>query len=120
MQLTLALLCALLAPAASLRTAPLAARPALRPRAHVRAQEPGRYDDPILDSSLPDPVYDTESGYKGKVSYGFSTEAEKINGRFAMMGFTICFLQEAVFGKGTPAPPKKRPSDGGVPARPGG
>ena len=53
-----------------------------------------RYDDPILNDDLPDPLYDEPSPYKGRVYYGFSEDAEKFNGRAAMMGFTVLFLQE--------------------------
>ncbi len=55
---------------------------------------------PILDDSLPDPIYDAPSTYKGRVPYGFSTNAELLNGRAAMIGFAILFLQELLFGKG--------------------
>ena len=57
-------------------------------------------DDPLFDPSKPDPVFDDDSGYLGRVNYGFSNAAEKINGRAAMMGFTIAYLQEAITGKG--------------------
>merc|ERR1719382_771503 len=59
-----------------------------------------RYDEPILDESLPDPVYDDEFKYKGYSMTGFVDFAETLNGRAAMMGFTILFLQELIFGKG--------------------
>jgi len=59
-----------------------------------------RWKEPILDESLPDPVFDAPSPYKGRVPYGFSEAAEKFNGRAAMMGFTILFLQELIVGKG--------------------
>ena len=59
-----------------------------------------RWDDPILDESIPDPVYDLDEPYKGRVPYGFSSTAERINGRAAMTGFTILFLQELIAGKG--------------------
>ena len=59
-----------------------------------------RWDDPILDDSIPDPVFATETPYKGRVPWGFSNNAEIINGRVAMMGFTVAYLQEAVTGKG--------------------
>ena len=59
-----------------------------------------RYDDPILDESLPDPVYDNTEPYKGNVPYGFSTKAERLNGRAAMTGFTILYIQELIAGKG--------------------
>ena len=98
-----ALLVALLAaPAAALQLTPLVAARPVRARATVRAETP-RYDDPILDPSKPDPVYDGKSNYLGKVGYGFSSDAERLNGRAAMTGFTICFLQETVTGKGAPA-----------------
>lgn len=57
-------------------------------------------DAPILDESKDDPVFDRESPYKGRVPYGFSNSAELANGRAAMMGFTILFLQEAIVGQG--------------------
>ena len=60
----------------------------------------GRWNDPILDESKPDPVWDEKSPYKGRVPYGFSDSAEKLNGRAAMMGFAILFLQELITGKG--------------------
>ena len=59
-----------------------------------------RYDDPILDESLPDPVYDNTEEYKGNVPYGFSAKAERLNGRAAMTGFTILYIQELIAGKG--------------------
>ena len=40
-----------------------------------------------------DPVYDDVYKYKGYSSFGFVDTAETINGRAAMMGFTILFLQ---------------------------
>ena len=63
-------------------------------RAAVQLNE--RWSDDILDESKPDPVWDSPSPYKGRVPYGFSNFAEKLNGRAAMMGFTILFLQEAI------------------------
>jgi len=59
-----------------------------------------RWSDAILDDSKPDPIFDIESPYKGRVPYGFSEAAEKLNGRAAMMGFTVLFLQELIVGKG--------------------
>ena len=59
-----------------------------------------RWSDPILDESIPDPVYDAKSPYKGRVPYGFSEFAEKLNGRAAMIGFTVLYLQEAIAGQG--------------------
>ena len=81
-------------------TAPLPARAALvRGRAApIRLAQ--RFDDPILDESIPDPVFAEKTPYKGRVSYGFSTAAEKLNGRAAMMGFSIAYVQEAIAGKG--------------------
>ena len=38
-------------------------------------------DEPIFDESIPDPVFDRDSGYKGRVPFGFSNEAELLNGR---------------------------------------
>ena len=83
---------------------------ALMPMVHVvrRAAAPtrlsasvvARYDDPILDDSLPDPVYDNTEPYKGRTPFGFNSFAESINGRVAMSGFTILFLQELIAGKG--------------------
>merc|ERR1712087_906573 len=64
----------------------------------LRAQQ--RWSDPIFDESLPDPVFDDDYKYKGYSSFGFVEVAETINGRAAMMGFTILFLQELIFGKG--------------------
>merc|ERR1719181_1885992 len=59
-----------------------------------------RWNDPILDENIPDPVYDLPSGYKGRSLIGFNDFAEKLNGRAAMMGFVILFLQELIAGKG--------------------
>jgi hypothetical protein len=59
-----------------------------------------RWNDPVLDESVPDPVFDVKSPYKGRVPYGFSRFAETINGRVAMMGFTVVLLQEFIAGKG--------------------
>jgi len=69
--------------------------------AAVRALDPsGRWSDPILDESLPDPVYDDGYKYKGNTKIGFNDFAETLNGRAAMVGFAILFLQELIFGKG--------------------
>jgi len=57
-------------------------------------------DAPIFDESIPDPVYDEPSPYKGRVPYGFSNYAETLNGRAAMMAFLVLFLQESIVGKG--------------------
>ncbi|EOD10950.1 hypothetical protein EMIHUDRAFT_452580 [Emiliania huxleyi CCMP1516] len=54
----------------------------------------------VLDESLPDPVFDDTYEYKGRSKVGFVTYAELLNARMAMMGFTILFLQELLFGKG--------------------
>merc|ERR1719409_1883468 len=71
------------------------------PSGEGRSQQvPNPWKLPILDESLPDPVYDRESPYLGRTSFGFVTEAEKLNGRAAMMGFVILFIQELVMGKG--------------------
>ncbi|KAL1514826.1 hypothetical protein AB1Y20_003911 [Prymnesium parvum] len=59
-----------------------------------------RWKDPILDESLPDPVYDDETPYLGRAPYGFSKTAERLNGRAAMVGFTVLYLQELIVGKG--------------------
>jgi len=59
-----------------------------------------RWTDRILDESIPDPVFDEPSPYKGRVPYGFSDYAEKLNGRASMIGFTVLYLQEAIVGKG--------------------
>ena len=67
-------------------------------RSRVVAQQ--RFSDPILDEKIPDPIYDEETGYLGKSPIGFVQDAESFNGRAAMAGFTICFLQEIVLGKG--------------------
>ena len=77
--------------------------PAQAPLSAARVSAPvmaSRFPDPILNDDLPDPVWDEESPYTGRVPYGFSTFAEKINGRAAMMGFVILFIQELVMGKG--------------------
>ena len=67
----------------------------------VRALDPsGRWSDPILDESLPDPVYDDGYKYKGNTKIGFNDFAETLNGRAAMVGFFILFMQELIFGKG--------------------
>lgn len=69
--------------------------------AAVRALDPsGRWSDPILDESLPDPVYDDGYKYKGNTKIGFNDFAETLNGRAAMVGFFILFMQELIFGKG--------------------
>ena len=34
------------------------------------------------------------------MSYGFSNQAELLNGRAAMMGFTVAYFQELFVGKG--------------------
>ena len=68
-------------------------------RAHGVQME-SRWTDPILDESKPDPVFDGDSPYKGRVPYGFSNQAELINGRAAMMGFSVLYLQELFVGKG--------------------
>ena len=106
-------LCSLLAaPSAALQLSPLAVRPALaRTRATLRAQEGGRYSEPILDETIDDPVYDSDSKYLGSVKYGFSSAAEAFNGRAAMMGFTICFFQETAFGKGALSSPCSIPQE---------
>ena len=61
-----------LLPALSAPTRPAVQRGARA--AALRMQQ--RWDDPILDESLPDPVFDNEETYKGNVPYGFSTIAE--------------------------------------------
>lgn len=86
----------LAAPSAAMRMAPLAPRSVVRSR--VVAQQ--RFSDPILDEKIPDPIYDEKTGYLGKSPIGFVQDAESFNGRAAMAGFTICFLQEIVLGKG--------------------
>ena len=65
-------------------------------RAAIRLSE--RWDDKILNPDVPDPVWDEveKSPYTGRVPYGFSATAEKWNGRAAMMGFTILYIQEAI------------------------
>ena len=85
---------------------PLAAPAATRAAAITMNQ---RWKEPILDDSLPDPVFDVPSPYKGRVPYGFSEAAEKLNGRAAMMGFTILFLQELIVGKGVLEQCARRP-----------
>ncbi len=71
-----------------------------RSRAPTPVAQQQRYDDAIFDESKPDPVFDADIGYRGRSSFGFVSAAERLNGRAAMMGFTICFLQELIFGKG--------------------
>ena len=91
----------LAAPCAAMRLAPMA--PRLATRAGVVSMAENRFTEKILDNSLPDPVYDEmggDGGYLGKSNIGFSQGAETWNGRAAMVGFTICFLQEIVMGKG--------------------
>ena len=91
----------LAAPCAAMRLAPIA--PRLVTRAGVVSMAENRFTEKILDNSLPDPVYDEmggDGGYLGKSNIGFSQGAETWNGRAAMAGFTICFLQEIVMGKG--------------------
>lgn len=66
----------------------------------MEARLMARLDDPILDESLPDPVFDDNTPYLGRASFGFNSFAEAINGRAAMIGFVILFLQELVVGKG--------------------
>ena len=73
--------------------------PAVRP-AVVQMMAQLRWSDKILDESLPDPIFDEPTPYKGRVPYGFSDFAEKMNGRAAMMGFVFLFLQELITGKG--------------------
>jgi len=91
----------LAAPCATMRLAPMA--PRLATRAGVVSMAENRFTDKILDDSIPDPVYDEmggDGGYLGKSNIGFSQGAETLNGRAAMTGFTICFVQEIVMGKG--------------------
>ena len=91
----------LAAPCAALRLAPMAPRSATR--AGVVSMAESRFSEKILDESIPDPVYEDDGGdggYLGKSSFGFSSNAESMNGRAAMTGFTICFLQEIVMGRG--------------------
>jgi len=57
-------------------------------------------DEAIFDKKVEDPVFQADSGYKGRVPYGFSNAAEKFNGRAAMMGFSVAYVQEWVVGKG--------------------
>lgn len=93
---------AALAPAAALvaPAAPLGRVASGRAAGRAAVSMNQRYDDPILNDNIPDPLYDEPSPYKGRVPYGFSEFAEKMNGRAAMMGFVILFLQEAIVGKG--------------------
>ena len=64
--------------------------------------EPGERwpEEPIFDKKLEDPIFERDTGYKGRVKYGFSSYAEQLNGRVAMMGFSIAYCQEAIVGKG--------------------
>ena len=64
-------------------------------RAGVAAMQ-SRWSDPILDESIPDPIYDQDSPYKGRVPYGFSDNAEKLNGRAAMMGILGLMVHEKI------------------------
>ena len=91
----------LAAPGAAMRLAPLAPRPTARARGTSMAEN--RFSETILDESVPDPIYDVEVDYLGKSANGFTQTAETWNGRAAMAGFTICFLQEIVLGKGAAA-----------------
>ena len=50
-------------------------------RSHAIVMEQQRWSDPILDDSIPDPVFENDLNYKGRVSWGFSNTAEKLNGR---------------------------------------
>ena len=47
-----------------------------------------------------DAAFDSDGLYKGAAKNGFVAYAETLNGRLAMLGFVICFLQEALFGQG--------------------
>ena len=79
---------------------PLAVRRATATMSRAALSMNQRYNDPILNDSLPDPVFDNTEKYKGSSWFGFCATAEAINGRAAMMGFTILFLQELIVGKG--------------------
>mmetsp|Transcript_126844 Transcript_126844/g.224774 ORF Transcript_126844/g.224774 Transcript_126844/m.224774 type:complete len:158 (-) Transcript_126844:83-556(-) len=57
-------------------------------------------DEPLFDPLKPDPVFDLpEPDYKNP-GIGIVPGAEKLNGRLAMIGFTIAFIQESIFNKG--------------------
>jgi hypothetical protein len=57
-------------------------------------------DEQILDQGLPDPVFDGESPYTGRIYGGFTEAAETLNGRAAMLGFVALFLLELITGRG--------------------
>ena len=87
----------------------LVVQPAARPLASAAASSavsPRMMADdnwqklPIFDPDREDPIFSENTGYKGRAPYGFSNTAELFNGRAAMMGFVICFLQELIVGKG--------------------
>jgi hypothetical protein len=58
-----------------------------------------RWSEDILDDSLPDPIFDRPSDFE-KPTFGICNNAEVINGRVAMMAFTVLYLQEAIVGQG--------------------
>jgi hypothetical protein len=90
----------LVAGAGAMRVAPLPQLQLAASRAGVVAMADRWQDAPIFDESGPDPIFDDKQGYLGKVPYGFSNNAEIINGRAAMMGFSVAYVQEAITGKG--------------------
>lgn len=59
-------------------------------------------DEPILDESIPDPIFDGkgQERYTGRGYFGFNRDNELLNGRLAMMGFFVVYLQELFAGKG--------------------
>ena len=89
-----------LAAASALTTQPHLAVRAPIPAPRAISSMNARWKDPILNDDSPDPVFDADIGYKGRSAFGFNDFAEKINGRAAMMGFTVLYLQEAIVGKG--------------------
>ena len=97
----LLLLCASRASAFVLPARTAAVRCDAGRHAAVKALDPsGRWSDPILDDSLPDPVFDDDYEYKGSTKFGLNDFAETLNGRAAMVGFFILFMQELIVGKG--------------------
>lgn len=83
------------------------AAPSLAGRSAVRSAPPLRVTLPPLMAEERWPEVEAAAKvpfemepYKGRVKYGFSNAAERINGRVAMMAFVILYLQEAVVGKG--------------------
>ena len=85
--------CALVAPAAR---GGLAAHRAARPRSAAAAPLRMGAGD-FNESGMRKFRWNLNTG---REPWGFALNAEVWNGRMAMMGFTICFIQEIVMGKG--------------------